>query len=68
MNDASRYRFTQIYRMPGEGLIAEFRRGEETLLYDMDGLRYRIMNRRGSGEDTSEEEKALAVLGNLEGS
>ena len=60
------YRFTQVYRMPGEGLIAEFRQGDSTLLFDLEGLRYRLLERRNAGNNTSEEEKALAVLGNLE--
>lgn len=60
-------RFTQVYRMPGEGLIAEFRDGSETVWYDSDGLRYCIMQKRSKGLDTSQEDKALAILLNLEG-
>ena len=59
-------RFTQVYRMPGEGLIAEFRDGGETVWYDSDGLRYCIMQKRSKGLDTSQEDKALAILLSLE--
>jgi len=55
-------RFTQVYRMPGEGLIAEFRDGGETVWYDCDGLRYCIMQKRSKGLDTTQEDKALAIL------
>lgn len=55
-------RFTQVYRMPGEGLIAEFRDGSETVWYDSDGLRYCIMQKRSKGLDTTQEDKALAIL------
>ncbi len=61
------FRFTQVYRMPGEGLIAEFRGADDTQLYDVDGLKYRVLKRRSQGLDTSEEERALAVLGSLGG-
>ena len=53
--------------MPGEGLIAEFREGDNTRLFDVEGLRYRVLKRRSAGFDTTEEEKALAVLGALDG-
>ena len=65
MSQDSDYKFTQLYQMPGEGLIAEFRKGDSTLLFDMEGLRYRILQRRNGGESTKEEEKALAILGNM---
>jgi hypothetical protein len=65
MSDNKSYKFTQIYRMPGEGLIAEFRRGEQTLLFGLDGLQYRLLELRAAGSDTREEEKALAILNNL---
>ena len=61
------YKFTQVYQMPGEGLIVEFRRGDETLLFGLDGLQYRLMELRARGADTKEEEKALAILNNLGG-
>ena len=51
--------------MPGEGLIAELRCGNETRLFGLDGLQYRLVQRRNSGESTVEEEKALAILSNL---
>lgn len=60
-------RFTQVYRMPGEGLIAEFRDGDQTRLYDLEGLRFRVVKSRAAGEDTSEEERALALLSSLDG-
>jgi hypothetical protein len=60
------YKFTQIYQMPGEGFIAEFRHLDNTKLFDLEGLRYRLLERRNSGDDTREEEKALAVLSNLD--
>ncbi len=63
-----RFRFTQVYRMPGEGLIAEFRDGDQTRLFDIEGLRYRVVSQRAAGGDTGEEERALAVLSNLQGS
>ncbi len=67
MGNNNIFKFNQIYRMPGEGLIAEFRCGEESRLYGIDGLQYCIMERRAKGENTDEEEKALAVLNNFEG-
>lgn len=53
--------------MPGEGLIAEFRQGHETMLFDIEGLQFRVLKRRSAGMDTSEEDKALAMLSNLGG-
>ncbi|GJL81776.1 MAG: hypothetical protein DHS20C01_14100 [marine bacterium B5-7] len=63
----SKLQFSQIYRMPGEGLIAEFRQGHETMLFDIEGLQFRVLKRRSAGMDTSEEDKALAMLSNLGG-
>lgn len=66
MNDRDKpFKFTQVYRMPGEGLIAEFRQGDESLLFGIDGLQHRLVQRRAAGVDTGEEEKALAILNNL---
>lgn len=60
------FRFTQIYRMPGEGLIAEFRDQDQTRLYDLEGLRYRVLSKRAAGADTSEEDRALAIMSAIE--
>ena len=65
-NASDTYRFTQVYSMPGQGLIAEFRLGDSTLLYDLEGLRYRVLQKRNNGQSTREEEKALAILRSLE--
>jgi hypothetical protein len=58
--------FTQLYRMPGEGLIAEFIEKDQTRLYDIEGLRYRVLKRRAAGLDTSEEDKALAIMSSID--
>ena len=60
--------FSQVYQMPGEGLIAEYRRGEETRLFDIEGLQFLIVELRNSGQDTKEEERALALLSSRSGS
>ena len=65
MKETNQFRFQQIYQMPGEGLIAELRCGNETRLFGLDGLQYRLVQRRNSGESTVEEEKALAIFSNL---
>lgn len=54
--------FTGLYNMPGEGLVAEFRRAGETMLYDRQGLQYRIVQLKRAGIDTTVEETALAQI------
>jgi hypothetical protein len=52
--------------MPGEGLIAEFLENDQARLYDIEGLRYRVLKKRAAGLDTSEEDKALAIMNAFE--
>lgn len=55
-------RFDGFYDALGEGVLAAFRCGANTLLYDRQGLQHRIVSRRESGFDTNVEERALAQM------
>jgi len=46
----------------GEGVLAAFRCGPNTLLYDRQGLQHRIVTRQEDGYDTGVEERALAQM------
>ncbi|MDH3688847.1 MAG: hypothetical protein OEU36_05135 [Gammaproteobacteria bacterium] len=54
--------FVCLYNMPGEGLVAEIKYESESLLYNRQGLQYRILKRKQDGADTSVEESALAQM------
>lgn len=55
-------RFLELYRIPGEGLIAAFDDRGETLLFDRQGLQSRIITLRHAGQDCSQEELALSRM------
>jgi len=60
--DKSHMKFLELYSIPGEGLVAAFEAGGETLLFDRRGLQSRILNLRHQGQDCSEEELALSRM------
>jgi hypothetical protein len=64
-NNGSDLRFSCLYNVPGEGLVAEFKCGTESLLFDRRGLQSRILLRKRRGEDTGVEEQALARMNAL---
>jgi hypothetical protein len=66
-NKPAKFSFSCLYNLPGEGLVAEFRLGADTLLFDKRGLQARIVERRRRGEDTRVEEEALARMNALGG-
>ncbi len=51
-----------IYNIMGEGFVVEMLEGEETKLFDRQGLQHRIIERGRLGLDTSKEERALAQI------
>ena len=55
-------KFLELYSIPGEGLVAAFESGGETLLFDRQGLQSRILTLRHQGADSSEEELALSRM------
>lgn len=57
--------FTGLYNLPGEGLVAEFRCGNDSLLYDRRGLQFRIVQMKQQGVDASAEERALAQINSI---
>lgn len=59
---AENMRFDGFYDALGEGVLAAFRCGTNTLLYDRQGLQHRILSRSESGFDTQVEERALAQM------
>ena len=58
-------KFANFYELPGEGVVAEFSNGNETFLFDIQGLQYRIIHLKQENRDASEEEKVLARLNSL---
>jgi hypothetical protein len=66
-NQPAKFSFSCLYNLPGEGLVAEFRLGADTMLFDKRGLQARILERRRRGEDTRVEEEALARMNALGG-
>jgi len=54
--------FDGFYDALGEGVLASFRCGANTLLYDRQGLQHRIISRRENGFTTDVEERALAQM------
>ncbi len=57
--------FVCLYNVPGEGLVAEVKIGEETLLFSRQGLQHRLLDGRLTGADTSAEEQALEHMNAL---
>lgn len=60
-------KFSNFYNLPGEGVVAEFTNENETLLFDIQGLQYRIVHLKQEKLDASEEERVLARLNLLNG-
>jgi len=58
-------KFTGLYNLPGEGIVAAFSENGETLLFDRQGLQHRIVTNKSSGEDTSVEEQALTQMNSM---
>ncbi len=55
-----------FYNLPGEGVLVELRdNDDQTMLFNRQGLQYRIVHRKQQGIDTSAEEKALAQMNTL---
>lgn len=54
-----------IYNLPGEGFVVELREGGNSMLFDLQGLQYRIVKRKQQGADTTAEEEALLQINNL---
>ena len=63
--NGSELRFSCLYNVPGEGLVAEFKCGSDSFLFDLRGLQSRILLRKRRGEDTTVEERALARMNAL---
>lgn len=61
-------KFANFYELPGEGVVAEFSNGNETFLFDIQGLQYRIIHLKQENRDAREEEKVLARLNSLNNS
>lgn len=57
--------FLNFYNLPGEGVVAEFDNGEETVLFDIQGLQYQIIEYKKNGMDSSEEERILSRMKSL---
>ena len=58
-------KFSNFYNLPGEGIVAEFTNGNETFLFDIQGLQYRIIHLKQENRNAGEEEKVLARLNSL---
>lgn len=58
-------KFTCLYNLPGEGLVAAFDEDGETLLFDRQGLQYRIVTKKANEQDAAVEEQALAQMNSL---
>jgi len=57
---------TGFYNLPGEGILVELRDNDgQSMLFNRQGLQYRIVDRKQQGVDTSAEEKALAQINTL---
>jgi len=55
-----------FYNLPGEGILVELRDNNgQAMLYNRQGLQYRIVDLKQQGIDTSSEEKALAQMNTL---
>lgn len=54
-----------IYRIPGEEVVVELHQEGKTVMYDKQGLQYRILQRQQSGLDTQCEQMALRHINNL---
>ena len=57
--------FTGLFNLPGEGFVAQIRRGVETQLYDRQGLQFLILERKQIGEDVRALEEALTKMNSL---
>ena len=55
-------KYTGLYNLPGEGLVAAFNENGESLLFDRQGLQHRIVTKKTNGQETSVEEQALAQM------
>lgn len=62
LSGTARMKFLELYSIPGEGLVAAFESGGETLLFDKQGLQSRILTLRHQGDDSTEEELALSRM------
>ena len=58
-------KYTGLYNLPGQGLVAAFDEAGETLLFDLQGLQYRILTKISNGHDTTVEEQALAQMNSI---
>ncbi len=55
-----------FYNLPGEGILVELRADDgDTMLFNRQGLQYRIIDLKQKGIGTSTEEKALAQMNTL---
>ena len=59
------FNFLNFYNLPGEGIVAEFDNGMESVLFDVKGLQYRIIENKKQGLDTSNEENILSKMKGL---
>lgn len=54
-----------IYNLPGEGFVVELHHGSATYLFDRQGLRHRILQKKEKGFDTTAEETALQRINSV---
>ena len=57
--------FSGLFNLPGEGFVAQLRNSTGTVLYDKQGLKFLILQRKESGLETRAAEDALARINTL---
>ena len=58
--------FTGLFNLPGEGFVAQLRNGDQSSLYDRQGLQYLILQRKQDGQDAEAAEQALARMNSVQ--
>jgi len=61
-------KFLGLYNVPGEGFVAELCDGDNSALYDRQGLQYLILDRKQKGLNSDAAAEALMSMNSLEDS